>query len=38
MGEKPNNELTDKGYITLREGEPRTIRPIGYKLVKESEE
>ena len=31
-------KLMEKGYITLREGEPRTIRPIGYKLVKESEE
>lgn len=30
--------LMDKGYITFREGEPRTICPIGYKLVKEGKE
>ena len=30
--------LEKHGYITVKEGEPRTIRPVGYKLVKIQEE
>ena len=29
--------LEQQGLITMRESEPRTIRPIGYKLVKIAE-
>lgn len=30
-------KLEKQGYITTREAEPRTIRPTGYKIVKEEE-
>ena len=30
-------KLEENGYITTREAEPRTIRPTGYKIVKEEE-
>lgn len=30
-------KLEKQGYITTREAEPRTIRPIGYMMVKEEE-